>query len=108
MTIDNIIDYFCSERGITRDTLFGRYKGKTESATRYQLWYYMHYSFGYSAGRIARMFHRNKPTVFRGIRVAKEHIELYKDTKDEYDAFIKKMEDTYNDAPPADDMKKDN
>lgn len=105
MTVDDIIDYFCEARGLTRDTLFGKYKGKTESITRYQLWYYLHYTHGYSAGRISRMFHRNLPTVFRGIRVAKHHIELYKDTKDEYDAFIKKMEDTYSSVPSADDMK---
>lgn len=92
MSVDLIINFFCEFKGITRAQLLSYYKGTNESSTRYMLWHYLHTAHKVSAGNLSKMFNRNVPSIFRGIRVVKHHMELYDDVRKEYDIIVKELE----------------
>lgn len=99
MTLDRIIDFFCAEKKIIRNDLFGYHKNATVCTTRYMLWMYLHCSQNYSAGQISKLFNRNRPSVFRGIRVLKYHMEIYSEIKEEYKTIVKKIESAMKNTP---------
>lgn len=93
MELDKIVGFFCRKRNIVPEVLYSRFKSLATNSTRYQLWYYLHYTHGYSANKLSLIFNRNRNTIFRGIRMVKHHIEIYKGYKAEYEAIIKELED---------------
>lgn len=92
MTTGAIINFFCEYRDINHRMLFGKDKKGNVNMTRYMLWHYLHTKMGMSANALARMFNRNRPSIFRGIRVLREQMEIYKKLSDEYSILIKEME----------------
>lgn len=104
MTIDSVIHFFCTHKGITKEELIGHERRNDLWKLRNFLWHYCHYNLGYSANQLSKTFNRNRPSIFRGIRVLKQHIKFHKHIKDEYEALIKKMEESLD--PSINDMEK--
>lgn len=105
MTLDNIIAFFCDRRGIAQENLFRHFKGNQESLTRYMLWHYLHTSHHYSASSLAKLFRRNIPSIFRGMRILKHQMAIYEDMRQEYNALVKEIEDESEDPSSPSDMK---
>lgn len=91
---DNIIDFFCNKKNVCRDSLLGDSIRIKDCATRYMIWYYLHCEDGLSISKIARKFNRTRGSVFRGIRMMRNHIRLYKDVKTEYDGLLNELKGT--------------
>lgn len=103
MQIDSIIRFFCIQRGVDYAELkgFGRTSNLVE--TRFMVWHYLHFNMGLSCTVLSKLFHRNRPSIFRGIRVVKQHMRFHKHVKEEYDSIVKKIKDAPEEAP-SDDM----
>ena len=56
------------------------------------IWYYLHYNAGMSATALSRQFQRNRPSIFRGIRIIKHQLKYNKELSAEYHGIVKKME----------------
>ena len=92
MTIEQIICFFCNENGVNTDEVCGRTKKLPVWTTRYMIWHYLHITHKISGGKLAKMFKRNLPSIFRGIRIIKHEMTLYKDLRSKYDSIVKKIE----------------
>lgn len=92
MTIEQIICFFCKENNVCTDDVYGRTKTLSVWTTRYMIWHYLHSKYKTSGGKLAKMFNRNIPSIFRGIRVIKHEMGLYKDLKVRYDSIVQKIE----------------
>lgn len=84
MSLDTVIDVVCDKRNINREILMGKSKANHVSLTRYMLWHFLHCSMGVSAGKLSRIFDRNIPSIFRGIRIMRHYMKYYKDIQSEY------------------------
>ena len=104
MTIDSVIHFFCTHKGITKEELIGKTRRADIWLTQNMVWHYLHYNLGMSATQLSKKFNRNRPSIFRGIRVLKQHIKFHKHIKDEYESLIKKMEES--EAPSTNDMER--
>lgn len=91
--IDTIIETFCRERGITPTEFCNPKRKSNVWITRYMIWHYLHYTCGMSANRLAKHFKRNRPSIFRGIRIIKHQFRYHKGLCAEYHAIVKKLED---------------
>lgn len=91
MELDNIIDFFCDRKNVCKESLFGDTTRRAESLTRYMLWHYMHCELKISIGTLAKKFNRNRPSVFRGIRMIRDHMRLYKDVRSEYEMLVNEL-----------------
>lgn len=100
MSIEKVIEAFCCQKNITFNELFGVQRGVTIWYTRYMIWYYLHCECGISATQLSQRFFRNRPSIFRGIRLLKHQMKYSKALRDEYDSVIKKIEDADNSTPP--------
>lgn len=96
MSQDFIIDTFSQERGFTAQQIFSNERNPDIWYTRYMIWYYLHVSHNVSANKLSRLFNRNRPSIFRGIRIMKHHLSYYKDVRDQYDAIVAKIEGAEN------------
>lgn len=88
---DDIIDFFCDRKGVCKDSLFGDSIKTVDCATRYMIWHYFHCELKISIGRIARKFNRSRNTVFRGVRMMRNHIRLYKNIRAEYEGLVNEL-----------------
>lgn len=106
MDAHQIIEIVCGIRGISTETVLS-YESKSEAwYTRYMLWMYLHTNKRMSANKIARIFNRNRPTIFRGIRLLKHQMVYDKALSAEYETIVKKIEDAGKSAPSDIDMEK--
>lgn len=92
MTIQEIICVFCNENQVNPDDVCGRVKKLSVWTTRYMIWLYLHVNMGLSGTKLSNMFKRNLPSIFRGIRVIKHEMSLYKDVRLKYESIVRKIE----------------
>lgn len=91
MDIENIIKIFCSYRSISEDDIaVGNNRRINE--TKYMIWVYIHCEMGLSASKIAKRFNRNRPSIFRGIRIIKHQFKYHKALRAEYQSIVEKIE----------------
>lgn len=103
MIADNVINTFCRMRGVDRETLESRSHESSVWETRYMVWHYLHYYKDMSAGLLSKIFHRNKPSIFRGIRLIKHQMRYYAELREEYYRIVEILEgETEN--PPSNDI----
>lgn len=98
MTLDQIIDFFCDRMGVCRSKMFEKYKGVSESMTRYMLWHYLHINLHYPASRLSAIFGRNIPSIFRGIRQLRHQMEIYSDIRIKYQDIVMALEAVSDDT----------
>lgn len=103
MNIEAIIKKFCVVRNTDMDCLFGESIKYHDCHNRYILWTYLHDKRGVSANKLARMFNRNRPSVFRGIRLYKHLLRYDRHEHRIYSDIVKKMESA-DKATPSDDI----
>lgn len=108
MTTDSIIDYVCERNGLSREDLLIYDKSYSKILIRYMLWFYLHVEKKVSIGWLSKTFKRNRPSIFRGIRVLRHEMKLYKDKADVYNAFKKELEAASGETASNDDMDKKN
>lgn len=99
MNIDNIVETFCKMRYVLPSELFGDRRLKDVCNTRYMVWHYLHYDLGMSANKLSAHFNRNRPNIFRGIKIIKHQMMFDKDLRKEYHRIIKEVEGVSNDTP---------
>lgn len=105
MSFDYIVTIFCQCRNTTADEITGQSRNARVCDTRYMIWYYLHYNCGVSVTKLSARFKRNRPSIFRGIRILKQQLQLYKPLRQEYANIIKQIEAAINDdAASKDDM----
>lgn len=98
MAIENIIKTFCAHRHISEVDIV-IVNNRHINDTKYMIWFYLHYAMGVSANQIAKRFKRNRPSVFRGIRIIKHHFKYHKELREEYQTIIQKIEGASTDTP---------
>lgn len=103
MVFENIVSVFCSSRGTTQESVFGADRKAEVWYTRYMLWHYLHYNANLSANQLSRMFNRNRPSIFRGIRLLKHQMKYDKNLRAEYHAIVEKIEGMAE-ATPSENM----
>lgn len=104
MPTSRIINLFCEEKGVDFNKLVVHDRHMDVSYIRYALWHYLHCQRNVSAATLAKLFDRNRPSIFRGIRVFRHHIKYDKELEKDYYATIKKIEDALTNASPINDM----
>lgn len=105
MSFDYIVTIFCQCRNTTADEITGQSRNARVCDTRYMIWYYLHYNCGVSVTKLSARFKRTRPSIFRGIRILKQQLQLYKPLRQEYAGIIKQIEAAINDdAASKDDM----
>lgn len=92
MNIDLVIDIFCENRGISRDIVLGDGRGADVWCLRYMIWHYLHYNAKLSATQLSKLFRRNRPSIFRGVRLLKHQMKYNKELRAEYHAIVLKIE----------------
>lgn len=92
MSVDETISFFCANTGISVEDIYKRRRDINIWKTRYMVWLYLHTEKGVSANALAKKFGRNRPSVFRGIRVIKREMEIYRKLRNEYETIVKKIE----------------
>lgn len=102
--VNLIIETFCKERGIIPSDLDNPKRKSKVWITRYMIWHYMHYNLSMSAGKLSRLFKRNIPSIFRGIRIIKHQFKYHEELRAEYYGIVSKLEGMTN-ATPSEDMK---
>lgn len=103
MTIEEIILFFCTKRGIPPEEITRRGRNPKRWCTQYMIWHYLHYSMGMSLLCIARKVDRSRESVCRGIRVLKGHMRYHKDVRDEYQSYLRELEGM-TEATPSQNM----
>lgn len=99
MDLEKIITVLCESEQIERDALYCKTRDRKIWYARYILWYYLHYNYGLSANTLAKMSNRARLTIFRGIRILKDQMPIYKDLRDRYEVFVEKLEGASYDTP---------
>lgn len=102
MTIENIIRTFCTHRHISEEYIIVG-NNRRINDTKYMIWVYLHCEMGISANQIAKRFGRNRPSVFRGIRIIKHQFKYHEQLREEYQSIVEKLEGMAN-ATPSDNM----
>lgn len=92
MTIEGIINIFCEQAQVSYDQLISSARSAKLWYIRYMLWHYLHYTHGWSASRLAKYFNRNRPSIFRGIRILKYQMKYHKKIKADYESIVKIVE----------------
>lgn len=102
MDFIRVIGAFCE--GTTADCadVLGRRNNISLWDIRYMSWHYMHYSMGFSANRIAKIFNRDRVNIFRGIRLLRHRLKYHGDLKERYYNICAKIESATEAAPPED------
>lgn len=93
MTLEQIIAVFCEENNVEVKDVCGGVKSFAVWTTRYMIWHYLHIEHSYSANKLSKIFNRNRPSVFRGIRIIKNEMELYKEVKCKYESIVNKIKE---------------
>lgn len=88
----DIIPLFCEYRNVSEESVLGRVRSSKVWYTRYMIWHYVHCKMGLPTSVLVEIFNRNRPSVFRGIRLLKFQLKHDKSLKAEYDLIIKKIE----------------
>lgn len=104
MTIEDVINYVCERNGLTHEDLLVYDKSYNKATTRYMLWFYLHVEMKVSIGTLSKMFNRNRPSIFRGIRVLRHDMRLYKDVADNYQSIKKELEAISEETATNNDM----
>lgn len=104
MTIEDVINYVCERNGFIYDDLLEYDKSYNKATTRYMLWFYLHVEMKVSIGVLSKMFNRNRPSIFRGIRILRHDMKLYKDTADRYIALKTELEAISEETASNNDM----
>lgn len=92
MTVSEVIGYFCNKRGVGIAQVLSRLDQLNVNITRYMIWHYLHKHMSVSAGRLGVIFKRNRPTIFRGIRVLETHMNFHSELKNTYYDIVKELE----------------
>ena len=103
MNPDEVISFFCTQTGVDPAQITSRAKDGDIWHTRYMLWHYMHNNMGMSATKLSKLFNRNRPSVFRGLRVFRNHLHYHKNIREEYHGILKKIEGMAE-ATPSENM----
>lgn len=103
MSIQEVILFFCTKRGIPPEELNRKGRNPKRWCTQYMIWHYLHYSMGMSLLGIARKVDRSRESVCRGIRVLKGHMKYHKAVKAEYLSYVKELEGMAE-ATPSENM----
>lgn len=104
MDIDRSIDIFCENRGTDRNIILGDGRGTEVWCTRYMIWHYLHYNVNVSATQLAKLFRRNRPSIFRGIRLLRHQLKYHRDLRTQYHSIVSKIEGTAE-TVPSENMK---
>ena len=99
--MQSIIESFCSYRGTSVDDVFSEKILKQLYCTRYMIWHYLHCRKKVPCSKLAKMFSRNIPSIFRGIRILKHDMCYHKRVREEYESIVKKIEDATEVTPSA-------
>lgn len=102
MVFIDVIESFCEELGIDSAAVLGKSKSLELWNARYMLWHYMHYYMGFSATKISRIFDRNRPSIFRGIRLIKHQMKYDSKMRETYYGICAKIEGADSSAPSGD------
>ena len=102
MTVENIIRTFCECRSVEEPELVNK-KSTHVHETKYLIWLYLHCEMGMSATQLAKRFNRNRPSIFRGIRIIKHCIKYSDNMARQYHDIVEKLEGAAN-ATPSEDM----
>lgn len=92
ITIKSVIDTFCESRNVNKDSIFDGGYNPNLWYTRYMIWHYLHYNMGLSASRLADIFKRNRPSIFRGIRMIRQKMKINHKVRAEYNDIVEKIE----------------
>lgn len=93
--IDCIIDIFCKRRNVNSKVVYSDlvvYDSRI-CDTRYMIWMYLHENLGMSSSVLAKMFHRNRPSIFRGIRLIRHRLLFDNVLSREYNDASKMIEE---------------
>lgn len=99
MTTEEIILFFCNQTGLDPTTIYNREKNDNIWHTRYMIWHYLHHTQGMSATKLSKLFDRNRPSIFRGLRVFRNHLQFHSEVRKEYYGIVKKLEGIVNTTP---------
>lgn len=93
MIDDRILEVFCAIRGVTvADVIDPANKNRRACYTRYMIHTYLHDELGMSTYAIARAFGVSRRWICRGLRNVRNHLDIYKDVRDEYDGAVRMLE----------------
>ena len=67
------------------------------------IWLYLHHTMKVSVTKISKNLDRNRPSIFRGIRIITGHMKYHKNIRDEYHSYLKELEDMA-DTTPSENM----
>lgn len=98
MSIENIIRTFCFHRHVPPEDI-NAVNNRRVNDTKYMIWMYLHCEMGISTNQIAKRFGRNRPSVFRGIRIIRHEFGYHKELREEYQNIVKKIEGASTDTP---------
>lgn len=91
MDVDRIIDAFCESKRVDREKVMGTDRRAEIWYTRYMIWMYMHRELKVSASKLSDIFKRNRPSIFRGIRILEHQLMYHKDLREQYDSAVGKL-----------------
>ena len=100
LMIDYVSRFICTERKCSVDSVFNRDMNLKTWYTRYMIWHYLHCCKSVATSKIAKAFGRNRPSIFRGIRVFKHQMKYNKELRKEYYSIIEKIEGAVETATP--------
>lgn len=99
-----IVSFICNQRKVSPDDVMSDARHGRVPYTRFMIWFYLHYTAGWSANRIAKEFGRTRTSIFRGMRVLKYQMKHSKSIRNEYQAILEKLEGASSDTPSVSDM----
>lgn len=97
--MQDIINAFCQYRGVEVADIFNYDRFQKNYFTRYMIWHYLHCAKGISVGCLSKTFKRNRPSIFRGIRLLKHQFKYDKRLCAEYNGIVEKIEGATEVAP---------
>lgn len=103
MELNEIVHFFCQCNNVDVKSVLSRNRNFDSYYTRYMIWMYLHEIKGLSANHLSRLFAQSPRNIFRGIRIIKNEISIYKSKKDNYDSIVKEIEGM-NESTPSDTM----
>lgn len=92
MSVENVIAFFCENKGIKTLDIFDYNKKDIASITRYMIWHFLHTRCKWSGNKLSQYFKRNTPSIFRGIRELKNRMQYDKELRNEYGELAEKLE----------------
>ena len=100
--MQSIVEAFCQHHGVAQEDIITYERSQKHYFTRYMVWHYLHCSKGMSAGKLSKLFNRNVPSIFRGIRLLKHQFKYDKSLLEEYYAIVSKIEGETKATPSVD------